>query len=108
MTQRTEANEKHDIFKKRPYTQRKKISHTVSGSIDFDLLERVDEEESKDGDEGEKKSSLALALECNNDAIVSPYAIRNLTEAEIVIQKPLTEEEYWRKEQHQRRKRDKM
>ena len=72
----------------------------VSQSImDFDLLERV-HEESKQTDENSwgGSSRRTRALDSDQDAVVSPYAIRNLTEVEIVIEKKLTDEEINRKE----------
>ncbi len=43
-------------------------------------------------------------LSSDKDAVVSPFAIRNLTEAEIAIKKQLTREELERKEYYAKRK----
>ena len=74
--------------------------------MDFDLLEQV-QDDSKTGSDASnwedaegRNQRRGHAFGSEKDAVVSPYAIRNLTETEIVIQKQLTEEEIKRKELH--------
>lgn len=75
--------------------------------MDFDILEQV-QEESKSGDKASeweernnsKRQRWDHAFGSDKDAVVSPYAIRNLTETEIIIQKQLTDEEIKRKLDH--------
>lgn len=47
-----------------------------------------------------------MALTSEQDTVVSPYAIRNLTEVEIVIEKQLTDDEIQRKEMHDKKRRE--
>ena len=83
-------------------------ARTLPGSImDFDLLERVEEEkEEEDGwvDAGPRSSRRGTALRSDQDEVVSPYAIKNLTEGPIVIQKQLTEDEILRREREERKR----
>ena len=70
--------------------------------MDFDMIDRV-EEERKHHQAGSRR---LMGLNSDQDAVVSPYAIRNLTETEIVIQQELTQEEIDRKRLHDQRRRD--
>lgn len=52
--------------------------------MDFDLLERAEEESKDIGNNGLRTTYI---IGSDKDAVVSPYAIRNLTEVEIIIEK---------------------
>ena len=55
--------------------------------MDFELLERATEESKGSNAAGSRATHI---LGSEKDAIVSPYAIRNLTEVEINLEKQLT------------------
>jgi len=58
--------------------------------MDFDLLDRVEEESTREAadeywETGSRSARRPKTLFSDKDAVVSPFAIRNLTETEIVI-----------------------
>lgn len=66
--------------------------------MDFELLDRAEEESKRENDTAAdlaktRGSRRTEVLNSDKDAVISPFAIRNLTESEIIIQKQLTKEE---------------
>lgn len=75
--------------------------------MDFDMLDGVEEEKKVETSHRSWPhsksigSQRAVGLGSDKDAVVSPYAIRNLTETEIIIQKELTQDEIQRNTLHE-------
>ena len=74
--------------------------------MDFDMLDGVEEEKKVETSHGWPSSKSigsqrAVGLGSDKDAVDSPYAIRNLTETEIIIQKELTQDEILRNTLHE-------